>query len=453
MRANSLAFRLIATSAGWSVLVLAITGFILSSLFRGAVEHNFDAQLEIFLDGVINNVEIDREGKLAEVSDMGVVRFNLPFSGWYWQVSEKASAAGSLASLSLLDQRIELPAGAAAPAGKLRRLYLAGPERKSIRVIEHQTKLVGSEKIYSFIVAGNPEELELAVSDFNRALMIALGLVGVGLIIAVFLQVRFGLRPLRLFRAALARIRAGKQERLTDTYPEEIKPLASELNALLSSNEEIIERSRTHVGNLAHALKTPLSVITNEAQTGKSKSAKKVAQQAGIMRDQINLYLDRARMAAHSRVIGSITEIAPVVSSLMRTLKRIHAERNIKATIKGTGTIKFRGERQDLEEMLGNLLDNAFKWAKGEVRVSAGLSGAEGTSRRVEFTVEDDGPGLPVELRADALKRGGRIDETKPGSGLGLSIVTELAALYDGEVELSEAKTGGLQVVLRLPAV
>lgn len=457
MRTNSLAFRLIAASAVWSVIVLAITGVILSSLFRAAIERNFDEQLEILLDGVIANVELSREGQLSEAGDLGVVRFNLPFSGWYWQVTQKDDASvEGLASLSLLDQKISLPSAKKSTllTGELQRGYVNGPEDKRIRVIEHQTRLVGSEKIYSFMVAGNPDQLELQIADFNKALAIALSVVAVGLLIAVLLQVRYGLRPLRMFRRALARIRSGDAERISEQYPEEIEPIANELNALLQSNQEIIERSRTHVGNLAHALKTPLSVIMNEAKSSRSPFAKKAADQSHIMRDQINLYLDRARMAARARVIGSITEIEPIVDGLVRTLERINLDRGIEATINCPNPANFQGERQDLEELLGNLLDNAFKWAKSRVDVTVEIlpgAAADAQSQCV-IHVDDDGPGLPKERRADALKRGKRLDESKPGSGLGLSIVTELAALYNGGIELATSPTGGLRVTARLPS-
>lgn len=437
--------------------MLALTGVVLSSLFRSSIEANFDARLQVYLDSLIANVELSKQRKLSEVGNLGEVRFNLPFSGWYWQVSlDGGKDEEGLASLSLLDQRLQISARAAKTAqpNALIKSVIEGPEQQQLRIIKHQIKLVGSENDYSFIVAGNSDELEDQISDFNTALFIALSLVAAGLMIAVFIQVRFGLRPLRLLRRSLARIRSGDQERLVGNYPEEIKPLADELNALLQSNQEIIERSRTHVGNLAHALKTPLSVIMNEAQTNKSKFADKVASQAQTMREQVNLYLDRARMAARARVIGAVTEITPVVGGIARTLERIHSQRNITSEIKIAEDIKFRGEQQDLEEMLGNLLENAFIWANTKVTISAEIlkSSSDASNKQLALHVDDDGPGLPPDGAEEVLKRGKRLDETKPGSGLGLSIVSELVALYEGEVKLETSPAGGLRVALILPA-
>lgn len=459
MRTDSLAFRLIATSAGWSVAVLAITGILLSGLFREAVERNFDARLQVYLDGLIANTELSRQGKLVEAGNLGEIRFNLPFSGWYWQVSlTEDKQADRLASLSLLDQRLTLPEMKQKPtADNLFRSYLGGPENQRLRLIAHQIKLVGSEDNYTFAVAGNSEEMETEIAAFNKTLFIALSLVAMGLALAAFFQVRFGLAPLRSFQRRLAEIRAGARERLSERYPLELQPLANELNALLHTNQEIIERARTHVGNLAHALKTPLSVIMNEAQASKTKFAKTVAAQAQTMRDQVNLYLDRARMAARSRAIGTVVEIGPVIGGIARTLERIHTDRDLTAVLGGDMAAKFRGEKQDFEEIMGNLLDNAFKWAKSTVTITASLNtnlatGAGQEGRAIAIMVDDDGPGLPAKRRADALKRGKRLDETKPGSGLGLSIVAELAALYGGEVRLDDAPKGGLRVVLTLPA-
>ena len=224
-----------------------------------------------------------------------------------------------------------------------------------------------------------------------------------------------------------------------------------ELNALIASNQEIIDRARTQVGNLAHALKTPLAVITNEAREDKGALGAKIAEQAEIMRDQVNHYLDRARMAAQVRVIGRATSVRDVLEPLKRTLERIYRERGITIAIECAPGIRFGGERQDLEEILGNLCDNACKWAKREVRVSVAVDSRR-TPARIEVTVDDDGPGLSDHERARIGKRGVRLDESKPGSGLGLSIVTDLVQSYRGKLKLGQGSMGGLQVRLDLPS-
>jgi signal transduction histidine kinase len=273
-------------------------------------------------------------------------------------------------------------------------------------------------------------------------------------VIATLFQVRFGLLPLQRIEKGLAAIRSGDATRLEGTLPAEIEPLQSELNALIQSNQDIVDRARTQVGNLAHALKTPLAVITNEARDDKGPFGQKVVEQAELMRDQINLYLERARMAARTGVIGRATEVRPVIEPIVRALERINRDREIKIDLQCPPDAKFQGEKQDLEEMAGNLLDNACKWARSRVRLVITLEpGPEPRSgRRLVLAVADDGPGLPPEQRAKLGKRGLRLDETKPGSGLGLSIVTDLAGQYRGQLVLGDSDLGGLEARLDLPA-
>ena len=271
---------------------------------------------------------------------------------------------------------------------------------------------------------------------------------------AIFVQVKYGLRPLQRLQASLTAIREGKSEKLEGEFPAEIQPVAEELNLLIESNAMIIERARTQVGNLAHALKTPLSVLTNEAGTHVGPFAMKVMEQTQVMRDQISLYLDRARRAARAQGLGAVTEIKPVLEGLGRTLQRIHRDKGIEVIVHCDPGLKFRGEKQDFEEMAGNLLDNASKWARKRVEVTADIGKATAIQGRIWLTlrVDDDGPGLPAEKRAEALQRGRRLDESKPGSGLGLSIVTETASMYNGSLVLDNAAIGGLRVLLKLPA-
>jgi signal transduction histidine kinase len=242
---------------------------------------------------------------------------------------------------------------------------------------------------------------------------------------------------------------------LHDDFPQEIQPVADELNLLVQSNFEIIDRARMQVGNLAHALKTPISVLTNEARDSKTPLAAKVKEQIDVMRDQVNLYLDRARRAARAQTIGSATEVEPVLQSLARTLQRINQNRKLTIAVAAPAGLRFRGERQDLEEMVGNVMDNACKWAKSTISVTAALLPASPDAGRawLLITVDDDGPGIAAENRTAALKRGQRLDESKPGSGLGMSIILETAGMYNGKVELAVADLGGLRVNLQLPAV
>ncbi len=461
MRRNSLAFRLLTYAAMWSIVALLGTGWVLSSLFRNAMERNFDARLQAHLYGLVGVVELDEAGRLSQLGQLGEARFDLLESGWYWQVSPPKGSPDTqaLSSRSLLDQAFPALAETITSAGNdgLVHYYSDGPKKQRLRVIQQSIQLAGSDALYSFTVGGDSNELEREVSTFNNTLAISLSLVCLGVILTGLLQVRFGLQPLRLFQQSLSSIRSGSKTRLTGTYPEELEPLADELNALMQSNEEIVERARTHVGNLAHALKTPLSVIVNEAEADRGAFAGKVGEQAVIMRDQVNHYLDRARVAARGRALGTVTEVAPVVHALHRTLSKIYANKELQMEVSCPDDIRFQGERQDIEELIGNVLENAFKWADRNVSIDVSrnaVNASQGSTRLAQsltIVINDDGPGLKEEQKIEALKRGRRLDETTPGSGLGLSIVAELVSLYSGEVVLSDSPLGGLRVTMILP--
>jgi signal transduction histidine kinase len=324
---------------------------------------------------------------------------------------------------------------------------------QQLRAMEQRVTFKDIPGEYSFLVTGNYDELRAEVKSFTNALYISLGLLGLGLLAAIFLQVRYAMRPMLALQRKLNDIRGGKIEMLEGEFPTEMQPVADEMNLLIKSNFEIIDRARMQVGNLAHALKTPISVLTNEVRESPGPLADKVKEQIGVMRDQVNMYLDRARRAARAQTIGAATEVDPVLQALARTLQRINMSKAVKISVSTQAGLKFRGERQDLEEIVGNLMDNACKWSKSLVNVRASLltqSGDDGRPR-ILIEVDDDGPGLPPEKRDVAIKRGQRLDETKPGSGLGLNIVTETTAMYNGKVELDAATLGGLRVKLTLP--
>ena len=440
-----------------SIVLLAAAGILLASLFNAALERNFDARLRAVLDGLLANVEIGQDGAPTLSQQLADTRFSLPLSGWYWQVEPPpGSKLADLASESLLEQRLRPEADllAARDADGIASFYMRDLQDTKLRAIEQAFKLPNSSENFSFLVAGNFGELRQEVQAFRHTLFTILALLGAGLLAAIFIQVKFGLRPLRRMEESLTAIREGKSERLDGEFPSELQPVADELNLLIQSNSEIIERARTQVGNLAHALKTPLSVLTNEAGARKGPLAAKVAEQAHVMRDQVSLYLDRARRAARAQGLGAVTEVRPVLEALGRTLQRIHHDKGLRIDVHCDAGLKFRGEKQDIEEMAGNLLDNACKWATRKISVSAELLRENvGDGRHwLMLTVDDDGPGLRPEKRAEALKRGRRLDESKPGSGLGLSIVTETASMYNGTVQLADANSGGLRVQLRLPA-
>jgi signal transduction histidine kinase len=457
MQSNSLSFRLIFTSAVVAVVLLVTAAFLLAYLFQQALERNFDARLRAILDGLLANVELATDGSPVMSGKISDPRFTIPLSGWYWQVSPPSHRTlPDLASESALEQRLT-PTGVdlqTRGSDGVASFYIKDSNGQQLRAIEQKFKLFGGEE-FSFLVAGNFDELKAEVTAFQRALYAVLTLLGLGLLLAIFLQVRVAMQPMQRMQQSLAAIRAGKAERLEGEFPHEMQPVADELNLLILAGTEIIDRARTQVGNLAHALKTPLSVLSNEAQGNKSDFGAKVTEQIQIMRDHVSLYLDRARRAARAQTLGAATDVEPVLAALGRTIMRINKDRGVTIEVTVTPGLKFRGEVQDLEELAGNLIDNAAKWSRQAVKISAApvIDPIDGTQNWLMITVDDDGPGIAASKRAEAVKRGKRLDETKPGSGLGLSIVTETAGMYSGNLVLGDAPLGGLRVQLRLPAV
>jgi signal transduction histidine kinase len=299
----------------------------------------------------------------------------------------------------------------------------------------------------TFSVAADLEPALAAARQFSRILAIALTVLGIGLVSAVVLQVRVGLRPLDGIKAALAAIRAGTVQRLSDDAPTEIAPLAQELNALLDHHGSLIDRARGHAGDLAHALKTPLAVLRNELENEAEPDRKLALAQIDVMTDAVQHHLARAQAAGGARLLGVRADAAHAIEALARTLPRM-SDRDIEVEVAlADKPLWFAGEAQDLSELLGNLLENACKWAAGKVRIAAARA-----DDRLKIEIGDDGPGIAADQRALALQRGGRLDERKPGSGLGLTIALDLATLYGGSLTLGQSPLGGLKVQLDLPA-
>lgn len=448
---RSISARLVLLAIFWSVVILLVAGVILTTVYRTNTERAYDQRLIVYTNNLTSDL-VALANPEKDLPSVGDPRFELPLSGWYWQVerpglpkqdirSSKSLFGGGLPSL--------LKAGDEDKFGSIRMGYGKAPDDRYLRILERDIDL-GKDGRFILRVAGPADEIEKEVKEFTFSLMITFLLLGLALSTSTLLQIRFGLRPLSNLRAALGAIRRGEAERIHGAYPKDIAPLAQEINLLLDTNRDILERARTQVGNLAHALKTPLSVIVNEVNAAPDGLAVKIREQAEIMRDQVRHYLDRARAAALAGTLGSITEVAPVVDSFERTFAKIYSEKNLSIAASIPVGMRFRGERQDLEEMVGNLVDNACKWARKRVRISGALSEENGRPHLV-LTIEDDGPGLPAQKREDALQRGRRLDETKPGSGLGLSIVCDLAALYRGSLVLKDSAMGGLRAELVLP--
>ncbi|MGF6432053.1 MULTISPECIES: sensor histidine kinase [Bradyrhizobium] len=458
MGGSSLATRLFVSATAWVVVILAITGVILSSVYRDATERAFDRRLNLYLRTLIAEVATPDEPADRQFQSLGEPLFDLPLSGWYWQITRTDTEKGETrASRSLWDKKLPKleEHGAELTAAGVRLGYVDGPEGQSLRVVERPVDL-GADGKFLVSVAGDATEIFDETRSFDYYLGGTFAALGIVLLLTTIFQVRYGLAPLKRISDAIADIRSGRAERLEGRFPVEIAPLARETNALIDANREIVERSRTHVGNLAHAIKTPLSVIVNEAAAHTADPfASKVLEQADLMRDQVAHHLERARIAARATIVSTITDVAPVIEALRRTMEKIHRDRDLSIEAKADPAAQFRGERQDLEEMVGNLVDNACKWAASQVFVEVTVvpPEASGAGPRLRIVVDDDGRGLSEAERAQVSRRGQRLDESKPGSGLGLSIVTDLAGLYGGNLTLNNAPIGGLRAELVLPAV
>jgi signal transduction histidine kinase len=426
------------------MLGLAVGGLVLSNAFGVAAQNNFDAALATDMDGLIAAAEPDPHGGVTLQGRFLNHNFDRVYSGLYYQIK---SGAGRQISRSLFDREI-------VPLDQSRKGALtwgtaAGPENQQLRVVSRRVDLTpdnAADADYTFLVAGDLSEVDRQTAEFNTTLFWSFLLLGAGLIGAILVQVKIGLLPLRRVSAALAKIRDGEARRLDGNFPTEIAPLATELNSLIQHSEEVVGRARTHVSNLAHFLKTPLSVLAAEADAQPGVLADTVKKQVFSMRRQVDHYLSRARAAGSLDVLGNRTQVSAVVDDLARVIGRIHPRIVIDAEC--DEAFYFRGERQDLEEMLGNLIDNACKWARARVRVRC-----DRREGRLSFRIEDDGPGLSAAQRSQVGERGERLDESVPGSGLGLAIVRDISRLYGGFFTLDASSLGGVLACLELPAI
>ena len=448
----SLARRLIWLALGWSLALLVGTGVALSLFFHQASISRFDELLSDTADALYAGSTVaDGVVVAPPLTDARALR---AYSGKYWQIADlgpDGKLHATARSRSLWDSVLQSPPDAVA---RLRRTPgepihydIKGPAEEPLRALAMMAQLPGRTEPVVFMAAEDRRPIDRDVRSFAATTAIALVLLGAGLAAAVFLQVRVGLGPLFAMGREIAAVRQGKAQRLSDAYPAELEPLAGELNALLDHNQEVVERQRTHVGNLAHALKTPISVMLAEAERQPGALGEVVTRQAQAMRDHVEHHLRRARAAARTTGSGERTPVAAVLDELSRTLERIFRGK-VSIDWDAPDELDFAGERQDLLEMAGNVMENACKWSRGRVRATTSTGG---NGLRFQLVVEDDGPGLPPEQRDAVLKRGERLDENAPGSGLGLSIVDELARAYGGSLTLSESSMGGLKIALDLP--
>lgn len=447
MRLNSLSARLLIVSLSWSAFALVATALVLVSAFRGTVEARFDETLSVHLSNLVGELADLPDGpRTRAILDLGEPRFLLPLSGWYWQVQDAATGELTNGSESLVGDEIALPiAPGDVPALDALRADAMGPTGDILRLVARRV-LIGEVGWLVVSVGVERSSIEDDTARFAWRLGLVLGLFALTLVGVTFVQWRIGLRPLKKLGAELEAIQDGRSRQVGGRYPHEIEPVANALNDLIVANHATLERARQHVGNLAHALKTPISVMQNDA-TGQSPLALSVREQTMIMQRQVRHYLERAQMAAKERLIGTVTQTKPVMERLVRAMSRLAERRGVAVTFEQREAVRFAGERQDFEEIVGNLVDNAMKWATSAVTITL----EPGAERRFSITIADDGPGLSDSEAREVLSRGTRLDESKPGSGLGLSIVHELVTLYGGSLTLKRATCGGLEARVTLP--
>jgi signal transduction histidine kinase len=445
LRKGSIAASLFWLSAGWLVLALVTTGFLLSDLYSRALDTTLTQTLDFHVESLAGALLETRDPQDPDIA-LADPRFERPRSGWYWIIHD---GAGNLVNLSTSVVGIDLQGvGVAADALGRSTEIINDPFGTQLRLVERSVTLGANS--YRITVAGNLTEILKLVDDFRGQAFIVLGAVGIMLAVMSAIIARIALRPIARLSEAVEAVREGDSAEVSGTYPTEIAPLAEEVNELLRSNAQIIERARNQVGNLAHGLKTPIAVLRNEAQARKGALADVVSGETEKMSNMVSTYLERARLAARTSVVGKKADASMIMLRLTRVMRKIHPDVTITFQQPDASVPWFRGDEADLEEVAGNLLDNACKWSKGavEVRLEAERS-AKGTQLMVR--IEDNGPGLSEEDAQKVLRRGVRLDEKTPGTGLGLDIVKELVDVYGGSLELKRSQLGGLLVELRLP--
>ena len=444
---GSIVFSLAWLSAAWLIVALVATAFLLTGLYSRALDTSLSETLDFHVETLVDLTLVNEDPKSTDIR-LGDPRFQRTASGWYWMIRD---AQGALLNFSDSVVGIVLPPlDDDFDATNSRTAVISDPFDTKIRVVERAVTVNGVP--LQVTVTGSLDEILELVDEFRGQTLIVLGAVAIMLAIMSGIVARLALRPIGRLEKAIERVREGESETVTGQYPRELAPLADEVNELLRSNTQIIERARNQVGNLAHGLKTPLAVLRNEASATKGTPlARVVLSESDKMTQLVTTYLDRARIAARSAVVGKKADATHVMLRLARVMEKLNPKITIAFVRPDASLPWFRGDEGDLEEMAGNLLDNACKWSNGKIGVSMFAErGPQGSMLLIK--VEDDGPGLTEEEANKVLRRGVRLDEKTPGSGLGLDIVKELVDVYGGSLQLKRSVLGGVLAELRLPA-
>ena len=431
-------------AAGWITILLVFGGVALDRTLSGLIERNFDDQMGYMLNAMIASAEVDQYGEIYFNRPLGDQRFLEPNSGLYWQISGKGH--DDFPSRSLWDRSLKLGRDR---ADDQPRVYNSGQfNGETLRILERTVILPGSETQWTFAVAQNRTEIDGQIKRTRLILLRSFMVLGFGLFLLAVLQTWYGLGPLRRVRLAIKNLRTTGANRVVEPLPLEVQPLVEELNALLAHTERQAEEARTHAGNLAHALKTPLTVVMNAATAQADDLAETVIREAAVMRRQVDHHLARARAVGRRAVGQSRAVVTESVEAVLRAVTRLYERTRF--DLDGNREAQVSMERQDLDEILGNLIENAAKYGGGSVFVT--IDAVPDDRAACEIWVEDDGMGIPETERERIFDRGVRLDTGKPGTGLGLAIVRDVAEIYGGTVTLDESEDlGGLLVKLRLP--
>ncbi|HNT39684.1 MAG TPA: HAMP domain-containing sensor histidine kinase [Rubrivivax sp.] len=449
---RSLRLQLLLGTLAWVLLAIGLAGWGLRALFGDHVREQLGVQLVQQLDQLSAALDwVPGKGVALGAAAALDPRLSQPLSGLYWQVDRlgEAPQAGLLRSRSLWDQALALPPlPEDYPAQGHRMFSLPAAQGHVLLAVARTLELPeGDAPPLRLVVAADRKLIAEPIGRFTRLLLIALAVLGAGLLGAVALQLQLASRPLERMRRGLAAVRSGQAARIEGGYPQELQPLVQEFNHVLAENAEMVQRARTQAGNLAHAVHTPLTILANAAGSDDGALATLVREQVLTARRQVDYHLARARAAAAVRATGLHTPVLPPVRALLRTMARLHAERDLIFELaSGAEELAFRGEEQDLYELLGNLLDNAGKWARTRVVVDV-----RGEGEQLRLDVDDDGPGIVPAERERMFERGVQLDERRAGSGLGLDIVCTLAETYGGSVQVLDSPLGGARLRLQLP--
>lgn len=446
---GSLAGRLIRLAAIWFIFSLILISAGLTAFFNYTSVTRFQAGISDIVRNLYTHTEFDKDGRIR-IPELYIIRTDDIYSGLYWQIVELDTQDRVMAvykSGSLAERVLQMPRTLDKTTGQLQYYNATGPRDQPLRQATVYLRIQGRNLV--FMAAEDRSEVDRNVGQFAMITGGALIVLALGSLIAIYLQVRIGLRPLFALTDELHDIRKGKQTRLLNTYPAEIKPVTDEVNGLLEYGQDVVERQRTHVGNLAHALKTPLSVLLTSAGDDTAPLADTIRKQTALMRAQVDHHLRRARAAARAQNMGERTPVEPVLDELAVMLEQVFRDKGVTIDWRAPEDLAFRGEKQDFQEIAGNLMENACIWCQRRVRVTATL---EDEASGMILLIEDDGPGMPPERYEEVLKRGARLDESAPGSGLGLSIVDELVRAYGGRLSFDRSGMGGLKCVVILPA-